>query len=592
MWLGTLSILGQVIYNLEISRYTLYTGEPIFTGKFRTPPGPMFWVLIYLLLDVGSIFPYLAATAASPLTALFLQRIPDSVEEGKLLTGVSIGIFLVCFIPLIVGGKIYNALKAIMTFKIVTVMGFLLILSLGWSTPKTWNEIITGFLKIGNVPVKRSEDLNHNRQLDPGEDWDGDGRLDHVEPDYNIAKFPPLDTDGDGQGDAWYDITGDDVPEPIVIIERVSKPSNDPAKVKKVKEAWPDFDKDGKPDASIVVDADFDGKPEKTIIIDPDGDGAPGTLRKGDKDGVDDGNNFLDIDEDGIVDGDNLQNIFESLANNQPFPKIDWSMIAFLSALVGVAGQGGLTNTPISNYTRDQGWGMGHHVGAIPSMFGGHNLSLSHEGSVFIVTEEALPRWKRWYQHIVRDQLFLWAPACIFGLALPSMLSVQFLPRGFRPADDEIPCMTAGGVQQVVGGTLGDIFWSLTLFCGTLVLIPTMASTIDGIVRRWVDVFWTSSRWLRKMEAGAIRYVYFGVLALYCVFGLTMLSLAKPIKLLTIATTIYNYALGFSCMHTLWLNHVLLPKRLQPGWFMKTALFLSGVFFLMVALLNTITTKW
>ena len=40
LWLATLSILGQVVYNIEISRYTLYTGEPIFTGKFRTLPGP------------------------------------------------------------------------------------------------------------------------------------------------------------------------------------------------------------------------------------------------------------------------------------------------------------------------------------------------------------------------------------------------------------------------------------------------------------------------------------------------------------------------------------------------------------------------
>ena len=48
MWLATLSILGQVIYNLEISRYTLYTGEPIFTGKFRTLPGPHFWLFVYL----------------------------------------------------------------------------------------------------------------------------------------------------------------------------------------------------------------------------------------------------------------------------------------------------------------------------------------------------------------------------------------------------------------------------------------------------------------------------------------------------------------------------------------------------------------
>ena len=61
LWLATLSILGQVIYNIEVSRYTLYTGEPIFTGKFRTMPGPRFWVVAYLFLDLGSIFPYLAA---------------------------------------------------------------------------------------------------------------------------------------------------------------------------------------------------------------------------------------------------------------------------------------------------------------------------------------------------------------------------------------------------------------------------------------------------------------------------------------------------------------------------------------------------
>ena len=57
-------------YNIEISRYTLYSGEPIFTGKFRIPPGPLLWVVLYLLLDLGAVFPYLAMGAASPLIAL------------------------------------------------------------------------------------------------------------------------------------------------------------------------------------------------------------------------------------------------------------------------------------------------------------------------------------------------------------------------------------------------------------------------------------------------------------------------------------------------------------------------------------------
>ena len=52
LWLALIALLCQLIYNIEISRYTLYTGEPIFTGKFRTLPGPQMWVWIYLLQAV------------------------------------------------------------------------------------------------------------------------------------------------------------------------------------------------------------------------------------------------------------------------------------------------------------------------------------------------------------------------------------------------------------------------------------------------------------------------------------------------------------------------------------------------------------
>jgi hypothetical protein len=573
MWLATLSILGQVIYNLEISRYTLYTGEPIFTGKFRTMPGPRFWLGIYLLLDVGSIFPYLAASAATPCAALYLQDIPNPdvfPAHKALLQNLSYIIFLVCFLPLIFGGKIYNALKAIMTVKIVVVMGFLLVLGLGFSKLSTWTEIGSGFFKIGNVPIKRAEDLNHNGKMDPGEDWDRDGHLDMVEPE--LDRDPLLDTDKDGKPDSWPDFTGDGKPEKFVKIPRKIMVKEGNKEVEKdITRWWPDLNGDGKPDASIKVDLDLDGIPEKEIPVDS-------ATEKPIK--------FIDFDGDGIVDGDNLENVFQAVIRDGSLPVVDLAMIGFLSDLVGISGQGGLSNTPISNYTRDQGWGMGFHVGAIPSVVGGHNLQLSHEGTVFKVTDEVLPRWKRWYAHIVRDQVMLWAPACFFGIALPSMLSVEFLKRGFRTANEyQTACMTANGVRDHVSETsptLGYAFWTLTIICGCLVLIPTMASTIDGFVRRWVDVFWTSSATLRKLPTSSIRYVYFSVLTVYCVFGMVMLTLHKPTALLLIATSIYNFALGFSCWHTLWLNHVLLPKQLQPGWFMKVALFVSGVFFWMV----------
>src|SRR5262245_11548790 len=159
LWLASVSILGQVLYNIEISRYTLYTGEPIFTGKFRTLPGPMFWVAVYLLLDFGSVFPYLAAAAATPLAMMLgkISKTADIADHSTLLKTLSVVIFLLSLVPLIFGGKIYNSLKAVMTFKIVTVMGFLLFLAVGYSTLPTWIDIFSGFFKFGQMPVGKVE---------------------------------------------------------------------------------------------------------------------------------------------------------------------------------------------------------------------------------------------------------------------------------------------------------------------------------------------------------------------------------------------------------------------------------------------------
>ena len=447
LWLTTLSVLGQVIYNIEISRYTLYTGEPIFTGKFRTLPGPRFWVLAYLLLDFGSVFPYLAANAATPVATLLKGGVvPNPAVDSAdfwLMKILGYLIFLLALVPLLFGGKIYNSLRAVMTFKIVVVFGFLLFLAFFFSQPSTWVEIVTGFFKFGTVPIQAAADT-------------------------------PL------------------------------------------------------------------------------------------------------------VKGANVDNIFLALIEGRGMPQIDFTLIAFIAALAAIAGSGGLTNTPISNYTRDQGWGMGHHVGAIPSVVGGHGLTLSHVGSVFEVNQKSLPRWRRWYRHVVRDQLVVWMPACFIGLALPSMLSVQFLPFGTQTDDWTMAVMTAGGVRDNVAAAsnsaLGSFCWLMTIFCGFLVLAPTVSTTADGIIRRWVDVFWTSSTRMRRMNTEAIKSVYFKVLLGYAIFGLIMLSL-NPGRLITYATMFYNIALGVSCWHTLAVNLTLLPAELRPGWLVRIGLILSGAFF-------------
>jgi len=576
LWLATISVLGQVIYNIEISRYTLYTGEPIFTGKFRTMPGPKFWVCAYLIFDLGSIFPYLAKNAATPVATIIKGGEVPTDADYLLVTVIGYVIFLAALIPLFFGGKIYNSLRIIMSAKIVLVFGFLLTLAIFFSNPATWVEIGSGFFKFGNVPIERAEATGADGKVLPEDDWDNDGHADDVEPvlkdikahveagkpwpDFNLDGKPdaPVDTDGDGKNDSWGDVT-----------IRVDK------------------DGDGRLDHWSDVPVAFKDDPveESTFLFffktpgEP-ADGVPDAWPDVNDDKQPD--KFIDVDGDGIRDGNNIDNIFLSLFRGEGFPDIDFTLIAFIAGLAAIAGSGGLSNTPTSNFTRDQGWGMGHHVGAIPSVVGGHDIKLSHVGSVFEVTKESLPRWRRWYRHVCRDQLAFWMPTCFVGLALPSMLSIQFLKRGTDAGKWNAASMTAEGVGETVteswGSTMGDVFWFMTLLCGFLVLAPSMASSIDGICRRWVDAFWTASKRLRKLDPKAIRIVYFRVLTGYACFGLVML-LFPPSDLIAYATMIFNVALGFSCWHTVVINTTLLPPELRPSWFVRIALSLAGVFF-------------
>jgi hypothetical protein len=127
-----------------------------------------------------------------------------------------------------------------MTFKLIVVLGFLVLLAVCFSTKATWIELGTGFFKFGNVPIVPAEDLNK------------DGKQDENEKEHG----PRIDN---------------------------------------VFSAW---------------------KAKRSIAF-------------------------------------------------------DFALVGVLASMAAISGNGGLTNTPISSFTRDQGWGMGKHVGAIPSMVGG-----------------------------------------------------------------------------------------------------------------------------------------------------------------------------------------------------------------------------
>src|SRR5437868_1830707 len=76
LWLAGLSIIFQVFCNLEMMRYTIYCGEPVVVGFFRSWPGPMLWTFVYLVLEFSMVWPYNASNAAVPLATACLGHLP------------------------------------------------------------------------------------------------------------------------------------------------------------------------------------------------------------------------------------------------------------------------------------------------------------------------------------------------------------------------------------------------------------------------------------------------------------------------------------------------------------------------------------
>jgi len=81
-----------------------------------------------------------------------------------------------------------------------------------------------------------------------------------------------------------------------------------------------------------------------------------------------------------------------------------------------------------------------------------------------------------------------------------------------------------------------------------------------------------------------VKYVYYTILALYCVWGLIVLRLTPNPLVLAIATTVlWNFALGFTALHTLWVLLSLLPKPLRPGILQCAGLLACAAFYFWIS---------
>jgi hypothetical protein len=152
LWVTTVSVLLQVFINIEMARYTMYTGEPIMVGFMRTWPGPRFWSSLYGLLTFLQVgWPGWALASATAVAALVLGRIPTAADADvvKLFGYLTFGI---CVLILAVGRTIERNLEYAMWVLMSAVFGYLLLIDLTMVSAASWQAILTGFVSFGSLP--------------------------------------------------------------------------------------------------------------------------------------------------------------------------------------------------------------------------------------------------------------------------------------------------------------------------------------------------------------------------------------------------------------------------------------------------------
>ena len=85
LWVVGIAVFLQTVFNTELMRYTLATGEPVFTGFMRTRPSSTLWAWVYAILyflQVG--WPASAGAAAGAIFFLGTRRLPGPADGGTI----------------------------------------------------------------------------------------------------------------------------------------------------------------------------------------------------------------------------------------------------------------------------------------------------------------------------------------------------------------------------------------------------------------------------------------------------------------------------------------------------------------------------
>ena len=145
LWITTVAVFLQTIFNFEVMRYTLATGEPAITGFMRTRPSSSFWGWFYVVLYFLQMgWPAWAGNAAAAIFLLSTKRLPEPAD-GNVVYMIGAGTFVVCVLVLLIGRRIERTLELLNWVLILVILGAFLVLALMYADSSTWLAAGAGF---------------------------------------------------------------------------------------------------------------------------------------------------------------------------------------------------------------------------------------------------------------------------------------------------------------------------------------------------------------------------------------------------------------------------------------------------------------
>jgi hypothetical protein len=146
LWVTLAAVFFQTIFNTELMRYTVATGEPVVTVFMRMRPGRTFWAWFYAALYFLQIgWPAWAATAAGAIFFLFADRLATPPSDSDTIYLIGIGTFLACIGVLLVGKRIARTLEILNWALVTCILGSFLVLGVIYVPFATWFSALAGF---------------------------------------------------------------------------------------------------------------------------------------------------------------------------------------------------------------------------------------------------------------------------------------------------------------------------------------------------------------------------------------------------------------------------------------------------------------